>query len=246
MFFNFNGSYSNKSKDLFKITQEKDLRKISSYLKTPMKDVKSIKFEVFDTREGKQNVDPHHSISRASARFNEMTVYRFWEPKDNPHYPHEMTHLIAHTWAKPYKWQVKLDTWDGKTILKIVEMVSTSFMQEGLAIAVDDIVFRRKLLEEGGHKLIDDWCREQVNNVPAINDVVNFKGFSSFENKLVVPFSASLSKYLIQSFGLGKYKRMYVSLKETLSPGENTKTIESVYKLKEKELLDNWQLYISR
>ena len=213
MLFKFIGSYSEKDKKLFKSSQEQDLKNILDYLKTQPKVVKDISFEVFDTREGKQNADPNHSISRASARFSEMTIYRYWEPKDDAHFPHETTHLVAHTWTKSYKWEVELDTWDDKKIVKKIEMVSTSFMQEGLAIAVDDIVFKRKLLEEGEYKFIDDWCREQVDSMPTIKGVINFEGFCSFENKLVVPFSASLSKYLLQKFGLAQYKKMYSLIK---------------------------------
>lgn len=246
MLYKFDGSYSNKDKELFKSAQEKDLNKITRFLKTPFKYTARIKFEVFDTMEGKQNADPNHSISQASARFKEMTVYRYWKPNDDPHFPHEITHLVAHTWTKPYKWRIELDTWDDKSILKTIEMVSTSFMQEGLAIAVDDIVFKRKLPEEGRHKFIDDWCREQLDKVPAIIDVINFEGFGSFENKLVVPFGASLSKYLIQTIGLEKFKQMYVSVKEINSPDINVEVLEKIYGQKSKDLLENWRLYISR
>jgi len=245
MLFQFVGSYSKKDKKIFKSAQRQDLKIILAYLKTPLQDAKNIKFEVFDTREGKQNADPNHSISRASARFAEMTIYRYWEPKDDPHFPHEITHLVAHTWTKPYKWRVELDTWDDKKIVKTVEMVSTSFMQEGLAIAVDDIIFKRKLLEEREYKFIDDWCREQIDNMPTIKEVINLNGFGSFDNKLVVPFSASLSKYLLQKYGLSEYKKMYTSIKETNSAIKNVEILERLFGINKKELLADWRSSIS-
>jgi hypothetical protein len=242
MRINFHGTYSEKDIKLFQDTQNNDLVEICRYLKTDTNLLKNIRFEIFDTREEKQKTDPNHSISRASARFDEMAVYRFWLPTDDPHFPHETTHLVSHTWAKPYLLTEELDTAYGTKIKKTFEMVSTSFMQEGLAIAVDDIVFSRKLLEDGEHKLIDDWCREQSNKLPIpLTQIINLEGFGSVENKIVVPFTASLSKYLLQSFGVDKYKKMYVLMKETNTPEINVETIEKVYGLKEQQIIENWR-----
>lgn len=243
MTFNFHGIYSSEDKMKFELAQKEDLKRICNYLNTPANHLGKIKFEVFDSRERKQKADPYHSISRASARFNEMAIYRFWNKSDNPHFPHEITHLVAHTWAKPYLLKAELDTWDNKKITKTVEMVSTSFVQEGLAIAVDDIVFKRKLLEDGETKFIDDWCKKQLNRIPeTLVKVINIDGFGSLPNKIVVPFAASFSKYLLVSFGIDKYKVMYVSLKETDTPLANVKKIEKAYGQTEKVLLDNWRV----
>ena len=242
MKFNFHGTYSNKDIKLFQDAQNGDLVEICRYLKRNINLLTNMRFEIFDTREGKQEADPNHSISRASARFDEMTVYRVWLPTDDPHFPHETTHLVSHTWAKPYLLTEELDTAYGTKIKKTFEMVSTSFMQEGLAIAVDDIVFNRKLLEDGEYKLIDDWCWDQSDKLPIpLKQVINLEGFGSVENKIVVPFTASLSKYLLQSFGVDKYKKMYVSLKETDTPEINVETLEKVYGLNEQQIIDGWK-----
>lgn len=247
MLFNFHGLYIDDDKNKFRLTQEEDLVKICSYLKTDKSKVVDIRFEVFDTREGKQTADPHHSISRASARFDEMTIYRVWTPNDDPHFPHEITHLVAHTWTKPYLLTEELDTAYGTRVKKTFEMVSTSFMQEGLAIAVDDIVFQRKLLEEGESKFIDDWCRGQLDKMPpTLKQIINLDGFDSIENKVVVPFAASVSKYLLQKFGVDQYKEMYVRLRETNSPLENTRVLEEIYQLPEKQILNHWQKSIEK
>lgn len=241
MIFNFHGNYINKDKKNFEKVQGEDLTRICQYLGSDPQLLAYIKFEVFDTREGKQEADPNHSISRASARFKEMTVYRFWAPSDDSHFPHEITHLVAHTWAKPYFLTGELDTWDNKKIKRTTEMVSTSFMQEGLAIAVDDIIFDRKLPEEGEEKFIDDWCREQIDKMPNLSQCINADGFDSFENKIVVPFAASISKFLLQKYGVKKYKKMYVKLKEIVPVGENIRIIEDIYQTKEEELLQQWR-----
>lgn len=240
--YNFQGQYSEQDKALFESTQKDDLERICDYLKTNISLLDRIKFEIFDTREGKQNADPNHSISRASARFEEMAIYRFWSPDDDPHFPHETTHLVAHTWSEPYSFETELDTWNNKKIKKTIKMVSTSFMQEGLAIAVDDIVFKRKLLEEGDHKFIDAWCIEQLERAPhSLKQVINLQGFGLVENKVVVPFAASFSKFLLNSFGLDKYKKSYVELRETFLPDKNVNIIEKIYGLGEKELLIKWR-----
>jgi hypothetical protein len=240
MNFNFRGNYADEYKISFQAAQEIDQQAICQYLDTGL--LSGIRYEIFDTREGKQQADPNHSISRASARFDENAIYRFWEPTEDCHFPHEITHLVAHTWAKPYLLTEELDTADGSKINKTFEMVSTSFMQEGLAIAVDDIVFKRKLKEDGEEKFIDDWCREQIDSIPTgLAQVINLEGFGSIENKVVVPFAASLSKYLLQTYGVEKFKEMYVGLRETSSPEVNVKVIENVYGLSEDWILSSWR-----
>jgi hypothetical protein len=123
-------------------------------------------------------------------------------------------------------------------------MVSTSFFQEGLAIAVDEIVFKRKLLEKGKRKYSGEWCKKYINKIPKLIECINFEGFNSFDNEVVVPFSASLSKYLIISSGLGKYKKMYTSIRETFPSDKNINLIEEIYALRIKELQDNWRLFL--
>lgn len=242
MNYKFNGNYTEDRQVLFKKAQEKDLEEICRYLETDVNKIRIIKFEVFDTREGKQNADPNHSISRASARFKEMTIYRFWLPSDDPHFPHEITHLVAHTWSKPYLLETELDTWDNKNIKRTIEMVSTSFMQEGLAIAVDDIVFGRKLTEDGVSKLIDQWCQDQLDQMPkSLTEVINLDGFGSLPNKIVVPFAASFSKFLLQRFGVQIYKDMYVQIKETQSAEDNVVVLEKNYSELEEKLLGDWK-----
>lgn len=241
MKFIFTGKYTEEDKGRFEKIQEEDFLKICQYLQTQPKSVGEIAFKIFDSREGKQGADPNHSISRASARFDEMTIYRAWTPDEDPSYPHETTHLVAHSWTKPYLLTEELDTAFNTKIKKTFEMVSTSFMQEGLSIAVDDIVFGRELREEGEFKFIDDWCKEQIGKMPQkLEDVINLQGFNSLDNKIVVPFAASLSKFLFNTYGVGKYKEMYCKLKETLSPEENIKIIEEVYGLDGDEILKQW------
>ncbi len=245
MKFEFHGNYSEEEKNLFQDAQTEDLKRICEYLKVDFEEAnKKISFQIFDTREGKQELDPNHSISRASARYNEMTVYRVWIPSEDPHFPHEITHLVAHLWAKPYQLTDELDTAYGTKITKTFNMVSTSFMQEGLAVAVDDMVFGRKLTEESEDRFIDDWCREQISQMPESLKIA-IKEYDALPIKIIMPFTASFSKFLINSFGIEKYKEMYALLREDLSADENGKNIESVYNINMNELYNNWKQQIS-
>lgn len=240
MRFVFNGNYTNQEKEVFQKAQEEDFLKIYDYLKINPASVEKITYKVFDSRKGKQEADPNHSISRASARSGEMAVYRFWLPSDDSHFPHELTHLATAKWGKSYDWTLEVDTYDGKKITLTEPMLSTSFMQEGLAIAVDDIVFGRKLMEEDEEKFIDDWCREYKGKFPKLAECINMDGFCAFENKLIVPFTASLSKFLLRTFGIEKFRQVYISLNELVPPADNVKVMENVFGLKEKELINKW------
>ncbi len=245
MKFNFHGNYTSQEQKLFIDVQNFDLEKICVYLQTTDPNVYKIIYEVFDTREGKQTNDPNHSISRASARYNENTIYRFWLPTEDPHFPHEITHLVAHTWGTSYILETEVDTFDNKKITKKMDMVSTSFMQEGLAIAVDDLVFERPLIEKNELKRIDDWCRALKGSVPLnLLDVINLKGFCSLPNEVVIPFTASFSKYLLQAYGLEKYKLMYCGIRETFTPKVNVEFIENVYGKLQVALIKEWQISI--
>lgn len=240
--FDFNGDYTDEDKARFELTQKSDLQKICFYLNTESLSLPEIAYHVYSSHPGKQEADPHHSISRASARFAENAIYRYWDPQENPSFPHEITHLVTHTWGEPYILTTELDTASGQKIIKDVEMVSTSFMQEGLAIAVDDILFQRTLKEGEKQMYPDDYCRNNKNLLPtSLTQVINLEGSGSFPNEVVVPFTASLSKFLLGEIGLEKYKKLYISLKETLSPEENVANLEEIIGTKEQEVLAAWR-----
>ena len=116
MKYQFHGKYKESDKQRFTTAQKNDLEKICNYLKTDLSVAKDFQYKIYDTRKKKQESDPYHSISKVSARFNKLTIYRFWETKEDPNFPHELTHLIAHMWHKPYVWETSLDTWDRQKI----------------------------------------------------------------------------------------------------------------------------------
>lgn len=243
--FNFQGDFSQKEQDLFQEIQLRDLDKICHYLQVAPKSLGQIKYFVFDTHQGKIEADPNHSISKAVARYNENAVFRFWDKIEDPSFPHELTHLVAHHFSTPYKLHTEVDKANGEKLTIDIEMASTCFMQEGLAIAVDDIVFERKLKEEGEFKFIDDWCREQFAKMPK-SLTQAMEGFDTMPNQTIIPFTASFSKFLLNKYGIEKYKRVYVGQKETQTIEENTKIIEETYELTSGDLLSNWKKSLSK
>lgn len=241
----FHGNYSEEDKTRFEQVQDQSFVKIRQYLQTEPDLLEGVRYEVYDTREAKQQADPNHSISTASARFKEFTVYRFWQPNapipyNDPEFPHELTHLVAHRWGTPYKMTIDLDTADGKKLTQDLELVSTSFMQEGLAIAVDDIVFNRPLFEDGEPKSIDDWCRDQSQAMPRTLTEAMDK-FFDLPNKIIIPFTASFNKFLLTHYGIEKYKEAYTKQKDTAATAENITVLETVYGQDQAALLKQWR-----
>src|SRR3990167_7434501 len=111
----FHGNYAKPDGLAFARAQEKDAAVICVLLginPTNLKDT-IIRYKVFETREAKAAADPHHTPSRASSRFDEMAIYRVWKPDEDPRFPHELTHLIAHTLGTPYQWEADVEMADG-------------------------------------------------------------------------------------------------------------------------------------
>lgn len=238
--FIFSGDFSKDEQNLFKDVQLSDLEKICHYLQVDQQNLDQIKYFIFDTHQSKIDADPNHSISKAVARYNENAVFRFWDKVEDPSFPHELTHLVAHHFTTPYQLLTEVDQADGKKLTIDIEMVSTSFMQEGLAIAVDDIVFKRKLKENEEFKFIDDWCKVQMGKMPK-NLIEAMEGFDTLPNQIIIPFTASFSKHLLIKFGIAKYKEVYIKQKETQTIAENIKVFEDVYNLNSTELLTKWK-----
>ncbi len=245
--FDFHGEYSFEQQERFINIQEQDMQRLTKYLRTDPMHVAGITYHVYDTREAKHHADPQHSISRASARFDEYAIYRCWIPGEDPSFPHELTHLIAHRWGVPYQFTTTVDMANGASMTKTIGMLSTSFMQEGLALAVDEIFFQKRLHEAGKDRYVDDFCREYKEQMPtSLAQVINFEGFCSLPNEVVVPFTASFSKYLIGHYGIENYKVLYCQIQEVLSPQENIRLIENIYAVSEQELLNGWRETVFR
>lgn len=242
--FDFQGNFSQEEQRLFERVQLDDLEKICNYLQPEHKRCGQINYYIFDTHQAKVDADPNHSISRAVARYNENAIFRFWDKIEDSSFPHELTHLVAHHFTTPYKLHTEVDQANGERLTIDIEMVSTSFMQEGLAIAVDDIVFRKKLKEDGKFKFIDNWCWEQLGEMPE-NLKKGMEGFDTLPNQIIIPFTASFSKFLLVKYGIEKYKKAYIEQKDTQTIEENIKIVEKIYGSNSDEIFNNWKESLS-
>ncbi|MFH1253011.1 MAG: hypothetical protein V1664_01620 [Candidatus Uhrbacteria bacterium] len=241
----FFGQFTDEQKEAFQNAQKEDFLRLLEILKIEPGKEPKITFRVFDTREKKREADPQHSLSRASARFNEMAVYRCWLADSDPHFPHEITHLITHTWAQPYVWTVELPDGD-KTIRRETEMVSTSFFQEGLAIAIDESEFGRMWFGSETNETLEIWIQKNIEKFEkiTISECINFEGFNSFEDDMANAFAGSLSKYIIETFGLDKHKELYTRVRETNSVEQNIQVLEAIFGQKETVLINNWREWV--
>lgn len=222
----FDSGFNEVEKELFIKANNEDYNILYNYFNFKTKI--NINYYVYSSREKKYINDPFHSISRASSRWHINSIYRYWEKDEDAHFPHELIHLFAHNLSKAYKYNVDLDTYDNKIINIDLPMVSTSFMQEGLAIALEDMLFSRKIYEGGRREYLDilvsnikDW--DKINE-----DIINFEGFSKVENGISIPFTGYLTKYLINNYGLEKYIEIYITIKETNSVKENIEVFNKV------------------
>ena len=224
MIYHFHDDFTTADKTKFRAAQTNDLAKICAFLETAPP---NITYEVFASVADKQAADPLHSKSAASARFREMTIFRAWTPADDAHLPHEMTHLVAHTWARPYLFHTVLTDANGREFATDIDMVSTSFVQEGLAMAVDDMIFRRKLFANS--ERLDDLLAQFREKFPPLEQVINYDGFSEFDYWIGMTFAAGLCRHLLKNFPLDQFKRFYIALRETASPADNVRELEQIY-----------------
>lgn len=199
----------------FIATQEADVATVRQFLGVD-NDVGPYQFLLYPTLADKQAADPHHSTSRASARAGEQSIYRVFGPEmPEPSFPHELVHLVMHDNSPTYLWEVQLDNPDGSSHYEAVQMDSISFLQEGLAVTVDELAFGNKLYEAGEYRFADEWVRHNANeHTIAVSDILHFDGLSEQNPVYATPVSASFCKYLITTYGMPLFLDLYRSCHE--------------------------------
>jgi hypothetical protein len=118
--------------------------------------------------------------------------------------------------------------------------MSTSFFQEGLALAIDELCFHRPWIEK---KFADDICKEYRADIEVIHSLekcINFDGMNTFQDAVIVPFAGSFVKFLIQEFGMDAFRKIYIRTQEIMQTWKNIAEIERVCGISEKELLARW------
>lgn len=200
----------------FIATQEADLAAVRTFLGVSA-DADAYHYQVYPTLEAKRMADPHHSPSRASTRANERTIYRVLGPEmPELSFPHELVHLVMHDNSPTYLWEVKLDNPDGSSHYEAIQMDSISFLQEGLAVTVDELAFRNMLCEAGEYRFADEWVRQNASEHSiAVPDILQFEALSEQNPVYAMPICASFCKYLITTYGMPLFLDLYRSCHES-------------------------------
>ena len=243
--YEYFGDYDTQQMTSFAEVQESDLQKILAFLSVETPKTKYI-YKIFPTLIEKQQADPNHSVSHACARVEKRAIYRVLGPEmEVLSFPHELVHLVAHDISSHYKWRIELDTFDGGKQETILEMSSTSFLQEGLAILIDELVFGNKLREAGEYRFIDEWVRyNQDKNDLKPHDLFEIHKSSEQSPLFATPICASFCKFLVEKYGLEKFMVVYKISSELNSEDKNIKIIEDEYQKSIKSLEKKWRFKV--
>ena len=237
----FYGEFGKKEITDFVDTQERDLEKILGFLNVD--DLRArFSYKVYPDLEKKREADPYHSGSYACARVGEKTIYRvLGEDMQNPSFPHEIVHLVMHEISPTYNWEVELDTFDGKKQKEVIPMDSISYLQEGMALLIDEIVFENKLREAGEYRYLDEWVHhnEGKHNIKTKNQI-DFYEFCAQNPLYGTPMCGSFCMYLVKKYGLDKFMELYKKTSELFKKEKNILIIESNYGKTLNELESEW------
>jgi hypothetical protein len=241
---NFFGKYSETAMKNFSEVSEADILRICRFLKCSDK-VPQIAFKLFPTIQDKQAADPLSSPGRASARYDEATVYRVWG-KDllQVSFPHESTHLVAHSLFTPYKLKSVVDTASGGTEEIETNMVGTVFFQEGLAIALNELEFGVKYTSSTKEeKFIDDWLKQGIKSDGwrfSLQEMLNMDGFDKYGSPIGPVVAGSFCKFLINQYGINAFLSIYGQSSEVLGASQNISLIEKVFGTDFESLSRDW------
>jgi hypothetical protein len=245
--YHYHGDYTDEEKAIFEMRQENDLMVICGYLDCTLPK-ELIKMYICPTRKVKQILDPHHSPSRASYRSDTHSIYRVWD-KDfkTASFPHEITHAIAHLWGTPYLFTTTIDTATQGALEITTSMVSTSFLQEGLAIATDELAFGYKHAIAGARC----WQLEHMQKflatkspLPSLLEMQHFTTFADLPNEISIPIAVTWTMFLMERFGLKTYKAYYVAMTESLTTSEMQSVTSRIFATSFHELYESWRSWV--
>jgi len=242
--FNFFGRYSEAAMKNFSEVSEADIVRICRFLKCT-DSIPQIIFNIFSNSRDKQMADPFHSPGKASARYDEMTVYRVWGKElIQVSFPHETTHIVAHSLFTPYKLKTVVDTADGGTQEIEAAMVGTAFFQEGLAITLNEIEFGLKYSSPTKEEeFVDDWVRQGIKYSGwhfNLREMINMDGFDKYGSPIGPAVAGSFCKFLINQYGVETFLKAYQQLSELSSTEQNITSIGNAFGVDFENLSRNW------
>lgn len=122
------------------------------------------------------------------------------------------------------------------------------FLQEGIAIAVDELAFGKKLRENDQELWPDEYVKYSLKSrtsLPRLTEVMLFDGFNKYPNELVVPMAASWFKYLWQTYGSEKCRSLFVSMTELMDAEEIDGITMRIFDKTVSSLQNDWELSLN-
>ena len=122
-------------------------------------------------------------------------------------------------------------------LLSLLLGISIFLFSEGLA---------EFMSEKWHNKDIDLWTKNYLekSKLYLIKFLVNNKNWDKVNEVIVYPQSGSFVRYLINTYGIDKFKKAYKELSRKKKLKSNTKTIKKIYSKSIKELEKDWKKYL--
>lgn len=84
------------------------------------------------------------------------------------------------------------------------------------------------------------------NKLYPLKWLIDNKNWDKVKKGIVYPQTGSFVRYLINTYGLGKFKKVYKKLSRNKTVQKNIKIIETIYSKSIKELETNWKKYLNQ
>lgn len=223
IFHYFKNSLAKKDIDKIIKIKEGHYNKILSLLKT--KNYRKIKYYLYPTLKKKIELMGDNSPGNViweefelrdnKVKTNRFEIHVLYDAKTKFIGEHEDTHLLSLSW--------------GLSIYLFNEGLS-QFM-EGSLFGKDIDVLSKRLMKK--------------NKLYSLKWLLNNKNWDKVKEKIVYPQAGSFVRYLINTYGLEKFKKVYKKLSRNKKVQDNIKIIENTYLKSVKELEANWKKYLS-
>ncbi len=212
-------------KDINKIIKikEKHYNKILSFLK--VKNYRKIKYYLYPSLKEKIELMGDDSLGNViweefelinnKVKTKRFEIHILYNVKRKFIGEHEDTHLLSLPW--------------GLSIYLFSEGLS-QFIEESL-FGKDIDILSKKLMKK--------------NKLYSLKWLCNNKNWNKVKEEIVYPQAGSFIRYLINNFGLEKFKKVYKKLSRDKKVKENIKIMESSYPESINKLETNWKRYLN-
>lgn len=224
IFYYFKNSLAEKNIDKIIKIKEGHYRKILSFLRIKNYPKRKIKYYLYPSLKKKAELMGDDSLGNAiwgelelidnKVKTKKFEIHGLYSLKMKFIGEHEDTHLLSLPWG-----------------------LSIYLFNEGLAQSIEGKLFGKD---------IDDLSQKLMlkNKLPSLKWLFNNKKWNRIKEEIVYPQAGSFVRYLINTFGLEKFKKVYKKLSKNKKVRENIKIVKRTYSKSIKELEINWKEYL--